>query len=96
MDDIENEIRRFKTLMLVAMPFYGDILLKIPVVRDDAVKTACTDGRTIWWSGEFFSGLTPAQRHYVLMHEVFHVLLMHPSRIKNRNPKLWNVAVKLS
>ena len=81
--------------MLIARPFYGDVLLKIPIVRDDTVSTACTDGRVIRWSQPFFEGLNESQRHYVLMHEVFHTILMHPSRTRGKKPKLWNVATDI-
>ena len=84
---ITKDLQDFKTTMLMYRPFFGDILLRLPIVRDDAVPTACTDGRTIRWSGPFFSSLNSAQRHYVLMHEVFHVLLMHPSRAGGRDPE---------
>lgn len=94
-DSIEAELREFIKRMLIQQPFYGDILLRLPIVRDDTIPTACTDGRTIRWSGRFFRGLTPEQRHYVLMHEVFHTLLRHPRRLRDRQPQLWNVAADI-
>ena len=94
-DSMEQELHRFITSLLIEQPFYGDILLKLPIVRDDSVPTACTDGRTIRWSGKFFGPLNENQRHYVLMHEVFHTLLMHPLRRGSKDPEIWNVAADL-
>ncbi len=92
---IESELHQFKTRMLISFPFYGDILLRLPIVRDESVPTACTDGRTIRWNSRFFIGLTPGQRHYVLMHEVLHTLLRHPLRMKGKDPEIWNVAADI-
>ena len=81
--------------MLINYPFYGDILLRLPIVRDDSVATACTDGHTIRWSVKFFLPLSEEERHYVLMHEVFHTLLCHPLRAAGLNPQIWNIAADI-
>lgn len=92
---IREDLQQFKTEMLMYRPFFGDILLRLHIVQDDDIPTACTDGRTIRWSGRFFSTLTAPQRHYVLMHEVLHTLLMHPTRAYGRDPDIWNVAADM-
>lgn len=93
--EIQEDLQQFKTEMLMYRPFFGDILLRLPIVQDDSIPTACTDGRTIRWSSQFFSSLNSAQRHYVLMHEVLHTLLMHPIRVEGRDPDIWNVAADM-
>ena len=95
LENIEESIHAFKTELLLKRPFYGDILMRIPIVRDDSCATACTDGRSIRWNGRFFAGLNREQRGYVLMHEVFHLLLMHPARRQDRDPEVWNVAADM-
>lgn len=92
---IETELQRFKMAMVAAVPFYGSILLKVPIIRDNSLSTAWTDGRTIRWNSDFFADLNPAQRRYVIMHEVFHFLLMHPARMQGHDPELWNVAADI-
>ncbi len=82
---IDQDLRQFKSDMLMYRPFFGDILLRLPIVQDDSIETACTDGRVIRWNGDFFSGMNSAQRHYVLMHEVLHTLLLHPSRMQGHD-----------
>ena len=94
-NEIGEDLQRFKAAMLIHRPFFGDILLRLPIVQDEGIATACTDGRTIRWNRRFFSSLNSAQRHYVLMHEVFHALLMHPSRIGLRDPEVWNIAADM-
>lgn len=93
--EIQQDLQRFKAQMMLHRPFFGDILLRLPIVQDDSIPTACTDGRTIRWSGRFFSTLNSAQRHYVLMHEVLHTLLMHPLRLEGHDPDIWNIAADM-
>ncbi len=95
-DEIETALQLFKTELLFRHPFYGDILLRLPIVHDERVSTACTDGRTIYWSERFMGRLTPQQQRYVLMHEVLHVLLRHPLRAENKQPELWNIAADIT
>ena len=92
---IEAGFSRFKSMLLLRRPFFGDILLRLPILQDDSIPTAGTDGWTIRWNSRFMGSLSQNQRNYVLMHEVFHTLLMHPSRGQNRNPEAWNIAADL-
>ena len=94
-DEINAVLQTFKMKLLIDFPFYGDLLLRLPIMRDDSVPTACTDGRTIRWSASFFGGMKETQIRYVLMHEVFHTLLMHPLRFRNRDHRIWNIAADI-
>ena len=94
-DEVTAVLQAFKLRLLVEYPFFGDILLRLPIIRDDSVPTACTDGRTIRWSADFFEPLTAPQIRYVLMHEVFHTLMLHPLRLKGLDHEIWNVAADL-
>lgn len=47
------------------------------------VNTAATDGRRIAVNPEFLAKLRPAERIFVLAHEVDHVLCRHPQRFKH-------------
>ena len=77
---IEDEIVRFKMQLLRKMPFYGDIVMRLPIVRNDSVPTAQTNGRTIEYNAKILSGMREGQRNFVIMHEIFHVLLFHCDR----------------
>ena len=91
-DEIRQKLQRFKMDMMKKYPFYGDILMHIPVIEDDRIPTAQTNGREIRYSPVFFATLTEGQRNYVLLHEVMHILLLHWKRTGNRKPLLWNIA----
>ena len=92
--NVEIEIQRFKMELLRKMPFYGDILMHLVFVADERISTAATDGKTIWYNPRFLSGMKPGERNFVLMHEVFHVLLRHGVRNANstRDMGVWNTA----
>ena len=92
---IEDEIVRFKMQLLRKMPFYGDIVMRLPIVRNDAVSTAQTNGRMIEYNAKFLSGMREGQRNFVIMHEIFHVLLFHCDRRNERRPRIWNTAADI-
>ena len=92
---IEDEIVRFKMQLLRKMPFYGDIVMRLPIVRNDAVPTAQTNGRMIEYNAKFLSGMREGQRNFVIMHEIFHVLLLHCDRRNERRPRIWNTAADI-
>lgn len=89
-----EDITKLKIDLMRRMPFYGDIIVKLPIVEmtDDTVPTAATNGKVILYNKKYMESLPSAQRHYVIMHEVFHVLLMHWKRNQDRIPIYWNVA----
>lgn len=93
--EIEQDVERFRMEMLRKMPFYGDIVMRLPFSANPAIPTACTDGSRIEYNPAFLQKLNPGQRNYVLMHEVFHVLLFHCRRSRDRDPRLWNTAADL-
>ena len=93
--DMQHEIGRMRMDLLHASPFYGTLLLHIPVRPDESVPTACTNGRVIRYNPGFMSSLKPEERRFVLMHELIHVLLRHPSRCRGGNPFLQNVAADM-
>ena len=68
---IEDEIVRFKMQLLRKMPFYGDIVMRLPIVRNDAVSTAQTNGRMIEYNAKFLSGMREGQRNFVMRFSMY-------------------------
>lgn len=89
---IEEKIKNFKIKLIRKLPFYGDVVLRLGFYEKKEIPTACTDGKNIYYNPLFFEKLTEGQCNYVLIHEIFHVILMHPYRGNGRNPRLWNTA----
>ena len=59
--------------------FYGE-MREMPTCD---IPTAATDGRTIYYNPEYMLGLKPAERVFVLAHEVYHAVSRHPARMKH-------------
>ena len=70
----------------------SSILLRLPLVSDNSIETMCTDGKVIKYSDDFVLKITGAECEGVLLHEGYHVILLHHTRMGNRNHKLWNIA----
>jgi predicted metal-dependent peptidase len=74
--------------MLVQEPFFASLLLDfLDIVETNVtpsgtqIRTAATDGKTLWINTEEFGKLTNKERIGVLAHEVMHVILQHNSRM---------------
>ena len=91
----EHEISGFKFSLLREEPFYGEVLLRVPIIESTSCRTACTNGRAILFNPKFFDSLTPGARNYVVMHEVMHIMLRHPARRGDRDRGIWNTAADM-
>lgn len=62
-------------------------------IDDGKITTAATDGKRYYWNPDFVISLSRIGLRFVVAHEAFHAIYMHPSRRGGRLPKLWNIAV---
>ena len=84
-------------LLLKDHPFIGSILIRqnlIPVA-DSRCPTAATDGQNIFVNPEFYLPLPPAERRFVLAHEVWHTIYLHFLRRKLRDRERFNIAADM-
>ena len=80
--------------LLIDQPFVGAFLIRqnlVPVV-DSRCETAATDGQNIFVNPVFYLGLTPAERRFLLAHEVWHCVFLHFLRRNGRDRELFNIA----
>ncbi len=89
---VAQDVLRFKMELIRKLPFYGEILVHVPIIADRTISTACTNGRNIRYNPRFMSKLSTGQQNFILMHEIFHILLLHCKRDIDKDPKIWNVA----
>lgn len=80
--------------ILTKYPFIGSIALRMEMipVRDVRVRTACTDGNSVYFDIAFLSSLSRDEQTFVLAHEVWHAVMMHLVRRHNRDHELFNIA----
>lgn len=60
--------------------------------KEMGIQTQATDGRTMWINPEFFSSIPLDQQVAELVHELYHKVLLHCTRIGHRDPQIWNIA----
>lgn len=85
-------VQKARARVLLRHPFYGTLLMGLPMRENRSIPTACTDMTTIEYNPEFIAGLPSAQVETVVAHEALHVMLKHGLRRQGRNPYMWNVA----
>ncbi len=58
-------------------------------------ETACTNGLTVQWNPKFYWSIPFATRVTILVHELWHVALLHMIRRGDRAPEAWNIAADI-
>lgn len=72
--------------------FFVTVCFSLKHIWDESIPTACTNGSRIRYNPEFFLELTEDERVFLILHETLHVVFMHITRLKERNPRKWNYA----
>lgn len=92
---LNRELDRTKSQVFVqngTAAFLGPLMCSMEFRWLENIQTAETDGSYVGWSPKFFKELIPATRVTVLLHELWHVALLHMLRRGDRDPKIWNQA----
>ena len=90
-----NESKRMqqaRTGLLLEQPFFGALSLRLRLIEDASVKTACTNGAVIRYNPTFIAGLSNAELKGLVAHEVLLCSNGHPWRRDGRDPKRFNIA----
>jgi len=93
----EQALAKAKTKMLLKLPFYASIMMRLPLTLSDTEQTMATDSKQILYNPKFVVELSKETNgstliSSVLCHEVMHIVLKHTHRFGNRNHMLWNIA----
>lgn len=87
-----DRISRARMRVILAAPFFGSLLMRLRMVRNDSIPTFCTDGESIMYNERFSAALSDSDLRGVLVHEVAHNAQGHLWRRGQRDPAAWNVA----
>ena len=79
-------------LMTSGSPFIVALALSLHHSFTDYVETAQTDGNYVYYNPKFFMSLPENQRLTLMLHEVWHVGLLHMFRCEHRDPEKYNEA----
>jgi predicted metal-dependent peptidase len=71
----------------------------VPVAADDPNANVCkTLGVTqtmMYYNIEFVKTLTMSELSFIMLHEMYHIIMKHPIRGKTYDPSLWNIVLDL-
>ena len=73
-------------------PFYAEIMTRLRFVESKEVSVAGTDGITVYYNSKSLNKLSEGECNYIILHEMFHVLLLHCIRDAGRDHSVWNIA----
>lgn len=88
----EQKISKAKTGMILTSPFFAMLAMRLKYVEDNSQPTMWTDGLRIGFNTEFVNKLSVDEIKAVLVHEVFHILGLHPMRLGERIQIVFNMA----
>lgn len=83
--------------LICDFPFTAAISMRMDLIpiRDKRIRTACTDGKSVYFDCDFYSKLSKQERMFVLAHEIWHCVMLHLSRCQTRNRELFNIATDM-
>jgi len=73
--------------------FFGSLALRYEWQADKACPTMATDGRRFYYNPDFVLSINQEELKAVIIHEIMHVALMHPLRIKGHDHRRANIAM---
>lgn len=76
-------------------PFYSAVFQTIPHIETDTVPTMGVNCKELVYNPEFVENLSMPQFMFVVLHEIAHIALMHPTRGIGRDHTLFNIACDL-
>lgn len=91
---LDRQLDRVKSKVFIGnnAAFLGRIMCSVDFIWSTEVQTAATNGAWIKWNPYYFHFLSFAGRMSILVHELWHVGLMHMLRRGERIPEIWNAA----
>jgi predicted metal-dependent peptidase len=93
--DFTNSIGASLLRLRMKSPFFGTLAMFARFISTPSIPSAATDGRDVFVNPEFLRSLPSKQQDGLILHEILHAALLHPSRLREREPELWNIAADL-
>lgn len=88
----EDNLIALKLQLRKRSPFFSVLALYANHQLDESIPTACTDGKTIWYSPAYMGSLDKEGQLSVMLHETMHMALQHIPRRGDRDPKVSNMS----
>lgn len=91
-NDHPTKLTKAINRLILNNPFFATIALQRNIIIDESCDTAWTDGDCIAFSPKFIEENDLDVIVFTLAHEILHITNLHHTRMKNRDPKMWNEA----
>jgi predicted metal-dependent peptidase len=88
----DPRFERARMGLILDAPFFGSLIVRLPVIEDDKVPTFQTNGKRILYNRAYANTLTDAELRYVFCHEIMHCSMGHLWRMAGRDPETWDKA----
>lgn len=108
----EEKISKARVQLILDHPFFGSLILRlepvdatgmfVPVGMQGGnmilsnIPTMATDGKKLYYNPKFVDGMSQDETKGVLVHEIFHPMFQHHTRLGSREPRKANVAMDLA
>ena len=91
---LDKELDRVKTKVFLGSnaAFLGPLMCSVNFLWTEDIMTAQTNGVSLYWNPHWFLKLPFDTRVSVLLHELWHIALLHMLRRGTRDPEIWNYA----
>ena len=91
---LDKELDRVKTKVFLGSnaAFLGPLMCSVNFLWTEDIMTAQTNGISLYWNPHWFLKLPFDTRVTVLLHELWHIALLHMLRRGTRDPEIWNYA----
>ena len=91
---LDKELDKVKTKVFLGSnaAFLGSLMCSVNFLWTEGIKTAQTNGISLYWNPHWFLKLPFDTRVSVLLHELWHIALLHMLRRGTRDPEIWNYA----
>ena len=87
------EFQRAMSRLTTSDVFFTSLMYSLKLVPDASVPTACTNGVQLKYNPVWFAeSMNDKQRVCLIIHELLHVILMHPMRRGIRDHRRFNIA----
>jgi len=87
-----EKIIKARTALILDKPFFGSLALRTEFMLDPTCDTAWTNGKMCGLNPKWVDSLNVDSVKFVIAHEIMHIAMLHPLRMKGRRGELWNVA----
>lgn len=88
----EEKFEMARQRILLDHRFFASLMMRMKWGPDPSCKTMWTNGKEVGYNPKYVDELTTKKTMGLIVHEIFHPMMKHHLRIKNKNHELWDKA----